>query len=90
MSNLALKDISEKGQATEDTLAMFIENTTPTVLKAGNDLGFDLARLTDEMNRLRTSIPSGLGRDMARALAENMAAAIEAFRKNLEGLDAEG
>ena len=91
MSNIALRDISS-GRSTEDTLAMFIENTTPTVLKSGDteDLGFDLPRLTDEMNLLRTTIPSGIGTDLGRALAENMASAIEAFRKKLGGLEEGG
>jgi hypothetical protein len=68
----------------EETFAMFIENTTPTVLKAGDELTFDLERLSKQINLLRERVQYPGGKEMAMHVANAMSSAFEAYRVNLE------
>jgi hypothetical protein len=61
------------------TFAMFIENVTPTVLKAGGQLSFDFRGLTDKMNNLRNSVRLPIGDGMAGRVSDSMAAALAAY-----------
>jgi hypothetical protein len=67
----------------EETLSTYIDNTAPTVLKAGNELTNDLVNLWDEMASLRARVSPDFGKDRARELAEQMAAAVTGYIKRL-------
>jgi hypothetical protein len=61
------------------TFAMFIENITPTVLKAGGELSFNFRGLTAKMNQLRDAVRFPIGDGMAGRVSEGMDAALTGY-----------
>jgi hypothetical protein len=80
----ALDDIRANTEEPLDlTLARYIDNITPTVLKAGSELTYDPSKLIQELGKIRLRERLPIGPETAQRISESMSGALHAFNERL-------
>jgi hypothetical protein len=84
----ALDDIRGNPDETPElTFARYIDNITPTVLKAGTELTYDPGKLIEELGKMRLRFRFPIGPQAAHRISEDMAVALEAYNNRYDVAD---